>query len=153
MIEAEDFVEQDRDLDQINIQGFVFDLAISRTRPININDNLIYENIRLLVNFLEQYHEKNLLDGSGQAGEIVCADDQVINQQHLKRTFENIGVKKELVLFSNGQEVVEFFQELLNEQFEIRATKVAWPVKLLILDINMPLLNGIETLLYIKELF
>ena len=57
-------------------------------------------------------------------------------------------------MFSDGQQVVDFFKKQL-EQVEIgeQETEKKQIVCLLILDINMPVLNGNEALVQIKSLF
>ena len=61
---------------------------------------------------------------------------------------------EKLQIFSNGQEVIEFLDELLNdiqkENFD-KSQAPRQPVALVLLDINMPILNGLETLRMIKE--
>lgn len=59
-----------------------------------------------------------------------------------------------LKIFSNGQEVVEFFeQHLLKEMSAQKIDRTYQPVALLLIDINMPILNGMETVPKIKKLF
>ena len=53
-------------------------------------------------------------------------------------------------MFSNGQEVLEFFDMLL-EKCDESQNKICHPVSLLLLDINMPILNGMDTLRLVKE--
>ena len=64
-----------------------------------------------------------------------------------------VGTEK-LKIFSNGQEVIEFLDELLGELHIENLDKVQaprQPVALVLLDINMPILNGLDTLRMIKE--
>ena len=57
-----------------------------------------------------------------------------------------------MIVFSNGQEVVKYFDELLRT-WPTDSFRRRQPVSLLLLDINMPVLNGYETLLRVKQTF
>ena len=68
----------------------------------------------------------------------------------------NISNTNRLKMFTNGQEVIDFLQNLLayvqnDDQEESQAPRQ--PVTLVLLDINMPILNGLETMKLIKEMF
>ena len=65
---------------------------------------------------------------------------------------EILNIEERLRLFQSGQAVLNFFDELLSEIEKIyrnQRTQVGFiiyqPVVLLILDINMPIVNGVET--------
>ena len=45
--------------------------------------------------------------------QILYADDQFVNQQELKNSVTELGLEERLSLFSNGKEVVNYFEELL----------------------------------------
>ena len=49
-------------------------------------------------------------------------------------------------MFSNGQEVITHFEKLLKELDLNKDTTVVQPVSMLILDIDLPGMNGIETM-------
>ena len=66
---------------------------------------------------------------------------------------QDIGVAERLVMFANGQEVVDYFDKLLNDIDLNSVSTVIQPVSLLILDINMPIKNGIDTMRAIREMF
>ena len=59
-------------------------------------------------------------------------------------------------MFQDGQEVIEFIDELLNE-IPARSLDTnhlpQQPVALILLDIQMPILTGLETLTLIKKKF
>ncbi len=63
-----------------------------------------------------------------------------------KTQLQDYGLAERLVMFANGQEVVDYFDELLDDKNEIPIQ----PVSLLLLDINMPILDGLETLRLVK---
>ena len=59
-------------------------------------------------------------------------------------------------MFANGQSVVNFISKLLTDlqsDSDQGFEQMMQPVSLLLLDINMPVLNGYETLIKVKELF
>ena len=58
-----------------------------------------------------------------------------------------------MTLFSNGQEVIDYFKELLRLTSESTENVRKQPVAVLLLDINMPLVDGFETSKRVKELF
>ena len=65
-----------------------------------------------------------------------------------------IGLEHRLKTLSNGLAVVKFFESLFQEEAQnIEDSKVRQPVSILLLDINMPVLNGYETLIQVKSLF
>ena len=54
-------------------------------------------------------------------------------------------------MFMNGQQVVDHFESLLASCSE--GAQVQQPVSLLILDFKMPILDGVQTLVKVKEMF
>ena len=73
----------------------------------------------------------------------------------MKLNFKELGKPDKLEMFSDGKETVDFFDGLLNqfEEYRDSSNKTLQPVSLLLLDINMPLVNGIDALKQIKEKF
>ena len=63
--------------------------------------------------------------------------------------FRELGIEDKLVVFANGKEVVEYFGSILQDS----ETDTVQPVSLLILDINMPIYNGMKALTLIKEMY
>ena len=65
-------------------------------------------------------------------------------------------IAEKLITFNNGQDVLEYFEKELSKiTLESISTYTLpfQPVSLLLLDINMPILDGFETLKQTKELF
>ena len=119
------------------------DLAISQTIPPHMNK---------MVDFL-RHKQEHVIRGSPSSDKIVVyADDQFINRKLIKVHFQQLNRKESLVDFTNGQEVVSYFQKTLT-QLDAGKKKVIQPVSLVLLDINMPILNGHETLKKVKQLF
>ena len=74
----------------------------------------------------------------------------------MKLNFNELDKPDKLEIFSDGKETVEFFDNLLNqfkEDSRDSPSTTLQPVSLLLLDINMPLVNGIDALKQIKEKF
>ena len=69
---------------------------------------------------------------------------------------KDLGITERFKLFSNGQEVLDFLHCFFYEQTSVRPKNSAQfiqPIKLILLDINMPILDGLETLKMVKQLF
>lgn len=69
--------------------------------------------------------------------------------------FSDIGIRDRLTMFSGGLATVTWFREMLNHinLQDLKGDKVIQPVSLLILDINMPDITGIEVLKHVKKAY
>lgn len=78
--------------------------------------------------------------------EIVIAEDDIGHATLITRNLRRAGINNEIIHFSDGIEVMKYLIDLYDEDdsFENRSI-------LLILDINMPGLSGLEVLRKIKE--
>ena len=70
----------------------------------------------------------------------------------------DIGLEKKLTVFSNGEQVIAYFDKLLNDIHERDDEEDEnivpfQPVSLLLLDIDMPIMDGAETVKILKEKF
>ena len=86
-------------------------------------------------------------------GRILYADDNHGSRLLLSMALDELGLAKRLSLFSNGKEVVNFFEEMLkgdNVDPDVGSEK---PVSLLILDVNMPIMHGLQASQKVKELY
>ena len=54
---------------------------------------------------------------------------------------------------NDGNDVVEYIEKCLSEIEFVSIEYTLQPISLLLLDINMPLMNGFETLICVKEIF
>ena len=68
-----------------------------------------------LLDFLKTLKQHNLLENATNSGLVVYADDQFVNQQSMKMNFSDINITDKLVMFSNGQDVVDYFDSLLKD--------------------------------------
>ena len=116
---------------------------------LNAMDTVSNDN-KNMTSFLKELQRHGLLESRDSM--IVYADDQYINRQMLKMTFQDIGLAEKLKTFSNGEEVLNFFESTLEELSKDSGSS-RQPVSLLLLDINMPIISGLETLLLLKEKF
>ena len=61
--------------------------------------------------------------------------------------FGEMGISEKLIMFSDGQNVAEYFDGVL-DKIDVTSPRTnpqpLQPVTLLLLDINMPILNGME---------
>ena len=67
---------------------------------------------------------------------------------------QDLGITERLVIFQNGLEVIDFLNKLLNKETQEKLDEnqdFYQPVSLVLLDINMPIMNGLEALKQIKE--
>ena len=47
---------------------------------------------------------------------IIVVDDQFVNQQAVRLSFQELGLADRLTIFSNGEELIESLQNLLEER-------------------------------------
>ena len=87
----------------------MFDLVDDKMQPrgISTGNNVAQSLNRNLLAFLETLKSFGL--PSTETGKVVYADDQFINQQSMKMNFTDVGILDQLVLLSDGQEVVDHF--------------------------------------------
>ena len=45
---------------------------------------------------------------------MVYADDQYVNQHTVAKNFEELGITENLMTFSNGQDVIDYLEGILN---------------------------------------
>ena len=73
----------------------------------------------------------------------------------MRMNFQDVGLEDKLLIMSNGKEVVDYIDrifESIADNTEEEETPYQ-PVSLLLLDINMPIMDGLETLKLVKEKF
>ena len=75
-----------------------------------------------------------------KAKKIVLAEDNLADAELLRISFENLSIEHELVHFINGRKLLDYLQDtdLSN-------------ILLAMLDLNMPVMNGVETLTQLKN--
>ena len=140
----------------IQFKALTFDLNGDRTNPRGAiaTGRQSTWNMRFL-QFLRTLKSYGLLTKARNKGMVVFADDQFINQELMQMNFSDIGIPDRLTMFSGGLATVTWFREMLNHinLQDLRGDKVIQPVSLLILDINMPDITGIEVLKHVKKAY
>ena len=104
-----------------------------------------------LVDFLNDNSE--VYQNPNTNAKIIVADDQYVSQEAIKHKIADRDLSDRLQIFSNGQEVVDYFEELLKGLSEKNLSSIQQPVSLVLIDINMPILSGLETVPIIKRQF
>lgn len=83
----------------------------------------------------------------GSHGSILIVEDNQVEQMAIKTAFEKIGVKDTIYAVEDGEDAISFLQR--KGEFA-DCKKFLFPTFLLI-DLNMPRLNGFELLLFLKR--
>ena len=93
-------------------------------------------------------------------GSIIVADDQFVNQQGIRLNFMDIGLENRLEMFSNGVEVLNKFEEMFDKftnsgipNHALGVRGAFQPVSLLLLDINMPIMSGMQVCKAVRQLY
>ncbi len=79
----------------------------------------------------------------GALGAVLIADDEQLVRNVLGNVFTEQGVAKEVIHCVNGSDLIKKYSETLQ--------KGRLPVGLLVLDLEMPLLNGIQTAMTVRK--
>lgn len=72
---------------------------------------------------------------------IILAEDDLLDKELAINTIKSINIQNEIIHFEDGQAVLDYLSELSN----------ANDIALILLDLKMPKLNGIQTLKIIKS--
>ena len=98
--------------------------------------------------FLNSYQTIYL---SPNNGTIVVVDDQYASLQSVMLKVEDMGITNKLVMLKNGQEACVFFDATLESAETLDNSASKQPVCLLLIDINMPIMTGMEAIEIIKQ--
>ena len=132
----------------VEFNELTFSLGTDRTKPVGTESSKQLN--QSFISHLEDMDQHGLLSENLNSGNIVFADDQFVNQQFMQMSFNDLGLQSKLKIFSNGVETVEYFSNILSHPGLLESKQ---PISLLILDINMPGLNGFECAKQIKQLY
>ena len=87
---------------------------------------------------------------------ILYADDQYVTQQQFMLNFNEIGISNKVAMFSDGKALTDYIDQVLNDldlSDHVAGQRPLWPISLILLDINMPIMNGFDTMKLVKEKF
>ena len=139
-------------------QGLIFDVHGDRTQPMVQqvgNEEEVLADKQKCLDFLGLLQREGFLNEGKRNGLVLYADDQYINEQAMEMNLKDVGLDKNYTIVSNGQEVLDSIDEVLAPYYEQpleQATKEQ-PIALLLLDINMPIMNGFDVLPLVKVKF
>ena len=74
---------------------------------------------------------------------ILCVDDDPITLMLCRKVVEKVEFAKEIITANNGEEAIQYFDKLYEEQK--KDDTIIYP-KLVLLDLNMPIMDGWEFL-------
>ncbi len=74
---------------------------------------------------------------------ILCVDDDPITLMLCKKVIERTSFAQEIITAQNGEEAFQYFKNIIRE---INSGNVVDYPKLVLLDLNMPIMNGWEFL-------
>ncbi|MDI1318462.1 response regulator [Flavobacterium sp.] len=74
---------------------------------------------------------------------ILCIDDDPITLMLCKKVVERVEFAKEIIIANNGEEAINYFDNLFKERMD--DDTIIYP-KLVLLDLNMPVMDGWEFL-------
>ena len=74
---------------------------------------------------------------------ILCVDDDPITLMLCKKVVERVEFAKEIITANNGEEAIQYFDNLFEE---IKINDSIVYAKLVLLDLNMPVMDGWEFL-------
>ena len=99
-----------------------------------------------------------LLDKKNDLGCIMYADDQYINRQYLQHTVSmDFDLSGRFKTYVNGKMLLDAFDQILGTFDELQELsdstlkQTLQPVTVVFLDINMPVIDGLETAKLLKE--
>lgn len=75
---------------------------------------------------------------------VFLVEDNAADVDLLRLALENAGVDCDLVVFTNGRDVIDHIQQL-------NASSIASVPQLILLDLNLPKLDGLEVLQFIRD--
>ena len=73
-----------------------------------------------------------------------------MSQQSVQLNLRDLGIQNECRYFQNGKEAVEFIKFTLDAAWTSEPQSLN-PITLILMDINMPIMTGIEALKLIKQ--
>ena len=84
---------------------------------------------------------------------MILADDQYVVRQQISLSFNELGLSDKLLTFADGQQVVDYFEDMLKLIQNNSSEDCLQPVALLLIDMNMPHVHGLDASKMIKDLY
>ena len=79
--------------------------------------------------------------------QILVADDQAINLRVMEKSLSDLNLLQQTIMCTDGQETVDKVKWLLLE------SKIPQPIAVMILDFQMPKMNGLKVAQEVKQMF
>lgn len=116
--EGDSFRQDKRNDDIVVFQGLIFDKHgdITKPRAVHASDaETTIDKEKKLLDFLAILQAQGCLREANPDGIVIYADDQFMNRWSLKQQFKDFGLEKNLMILSNGQEVLETIDKVLSD--------------------------------------
>jgi CheY-like chemotaxis protein len=88
-----------------------------------------------------------------KGGKIIVADDICTHIEIIKSKMKEMNMEDYAEYYNNGQAVIDRVKQLTEESLKNAELFPICPVSILLLDFQMPLKNGLETVLELKAFF
>ncbi|KAL4492441.1 hypothetical protein ABPG72_005576 [Tetrahymena utriculariae] len=138
-------------INQENIQKKQFtlnNLPTCTMNNLNVDEHDICSPIKIKAYQRKSQDNTQLLQ---QQKKILLVDDEIFNIFSLKLIFQKFGLSDNILEAYNGQQAIQI---LLNQQNQkqVPNNQDSYQIGMIIMDVNMPIMNGIECTRYIREL-
>jgi len=78
---------------------------------------------------------------------ILLIEDDIDHADLITEVLEKNGIKNEIILMKDGQEVIDYFQG----KYVNTTERIADKISLIVLDLNLPKINGMDVLRFLKK--
>jgi len=78
---------------------------------------------------------------------ILLIEDDIDHADLITEVLEKNGIKNEIILMKDGQEVIDYFQG----KYVNTTERIADKISLIVLDLNLPKINGMDVLKFLKK--
>jgi len=102
--------------------------------------------------FHDELKKLGLLNSPNTQGKIVVID-QDITLKIMEWNFERFGITERVSLFQDGHFALEKIKDVLSDLTITSTDSVIQPISLLIVEINMPIINGLQICASVKALY
>lgn len=78
---------------------------------------------------------------------ILLIEDDIDHADLITEVLEKNGIKNEIILMKDGQEVIDYFQG----KYVNTTERIADKISLIVLDLNLPKIDGMDVLRFLKK--